>query len=89
MSFDYILSDELKVIFRKIAKKDKELSISIKKKINQIIALDKDTIKHFKNLRGNLKEYKRVHIGSFVLMFKVHENLIIFDKFLHHDEAYE
>ena len=88
MSFDYILSDALKDVFRKIGKKDKSRAIAISRKINQIVALDEIAIEHFKNLQGNLKEYKRVHIGSFVLMFKIQGNQLVFDRFQHHDDAY-
>jgi mRNA-degrading endonuclease RelE of RelBE toxin-antitoxin system len=44
--------------------------------------------KNFKNLRRGMSDYKRVHIGKFVLFFKVEKDVIIFDRFVHHDEAY-
>lgn len=72
-----------------LKKKDPALFSALQKKICQIALLDKTAIEHFKNLRAGLKDYKRVHVGSFVLMFKVEENTIIFAKFLHHDEAYK
>ena len=72
----------------KLKRKDPNLFRAVQRKINQIALLDKESIKHFKNLRGNLSNYKRVHVGSFVLMFKVENHTIIFDKFRHHDEAY-
>ncbi|MBN2127065.1 MAG: hypothetical protein JW703_01575 [Candidatus Diapherotrites archaeon] len=78
------LEDTLK----KLKKKDISLFNALQKKIIQIAELDKQTIHHFKNLRKPLNEFKRVHIGSYVLMFKVEEDTVIFDKFVHHDEAY-
>lgn len=72
----------------KLRQKDPVLFMAISKKIEQIAELDRNSIMHFKNLRGNLSDYKRVHVGSFVLMFKVEEDTVIFDRFMHHDEAY-
>jgi len=72
----------------RLKRKDLALFRAVQKKINQIAGLDERAIKHFKNLRGNLKDFKRVHVGSFVLMFKVEKDTVIFDRFRHHDEAY-
>lgn len=85
MNIDTIgIQDTLK----KLKRKDPALFRAVQKKINQIAELDKSAIQHFKNLRGNLKEYKRVHVGSFILMFKLEGDTIIFDRFGHHDGAY-
>ena len=72
----------------KLKRKDLALFRAVQKKINQLARLDESAINHFKNLRGNLRDYKRVHVGSFVLMFKVEKDTIIFDRLRHHDEAY-
>lgn len=72
----------------KIKRRDPALFQAVQKKINQIASLDKSIIAHFKNLRADLKDYKRVHVGSFVLMFKVEGDALIFAKLCHHDEAY-
>lgn len=73
---------------KKLKRKDIQLFKAVQKKINQIANLDIISINHFKNLRGNLKDYKRVHIGSFVLIFKVEKNILIFNRFKHHDKIY-
>ena len=85
MNIDISLIEE---VLQKLKRKDPALFRTVQKKINQIASLDKASIQHFKNLRGNLKDYKRVHVGSFVLMFKVVEDTIIFARFMHHDDAY-
>ncbi len=72
----------------KLKKKDISLFKAVQKKINQIVNSNISTINHFKNLRGNLKNYKRVHVGSFVLMFKIEKDIIIFTRLCHHDKAY-
>ncbi len=92
MSFSFDLSDEVKATIKVVAKRDKKTVEILNKKIKQIINSDKTTIKHYKNLRNELKEYKRVHIAkSFVLLFKVikEEKHILFDKFDHHDNIYK
>ena len=75
-------------ILRKLKQKDQPLFRAVQRKINQIAQLDEKSLSHFKNLRGDMSKYKRVHVGSFVLMFKVENNTLIFGKLSHHDEAY-
>ena len=90
--FSYDFSDELKEIIKKINKKDKERSLRIAKKVQEIINNSNETIDRYSNLRYNMKEYKHVHIDkSFVLIFKVFKdkNFILFDKFDHHDNIYK
>ncbi len=89
--FSFSLSDELKAKIQKISKKDKPLAEIIKKKIKEIITSNLDSIDHYKNLRYDMKAYKRVHIKkSFVLTFKVdkEKNFILFADFDHHDKVY-
>ena len=88
MSFNFTISPELERRLDKLARKDKPLALAVRKKIQQIISCDETTIHHFKNLRGSMSDYKRVHIGNFVLFFKVEKDIIIFDRFVHHKEAY-
>ena len=90
--FDFDLSDELKLIIRKLIRKDKKKVEAINKKIKEIVKSDEKSIEHYKNLRHDLKDYKRVHImGSFVLTFKVDiiNNFILFVDFDHHDKIYK
>jgi len=89
--FDFDLSDELKIKIRKILKKDKEKVEIINKKIKEIVNNDSNSIERYKNLRHELKNFKRVHIDKhFVLIFKVdkEKNFILFEDFDHHDKIY-
>jgi YafQ family addiction module toxin component len=88
--FDFELKESLERKFRKISKKDKPLMIAINKKISEIVSNTPDTINRYKNLRHDLKKFKRVHIGHYVLSFKVDikKNSIIFEDFEHHNNAY-
>ena len=87
--YKFFVSESLEKKLSKLSKKDKDLYNQIlKKKIDEIIH-SKD-IEHYKNLRYDMKESKRVHIGHLVLVFryKKEENLILFDDFEHHDNVY-
>jgi mRNA-degrading endonuclease RelE of RelBE toxin-antitoxin system len=87
--YNYIISDNLLKILRKIGKKDKGLYEKILKKIDEIIKTE--DIDRYKNLRYDLKDSKRVHIGHYVLIFQYDKksNSIIFENFDHHDKVYK
>ena len=90
--FDFNLSDELKLKIRKLVNKDKKKVEIINKKIKEIINNDVVSIVRYKNLRYDLKEFKRVHIdNNFVLTFKVDvkNNFILFADLDHHDNVYK
>ncbi len=72
----------------KLFKKDKQTRERIIKKINEII--NSGNIEHYKNLRYDLKDFKRVQIGEKVLVFKYDKknNFISFEDFDHHDKIY-
>ncbi len=89
MTLKFTISPELERLLDKLAHKDKPLALAVRKKIQQIISCDETTIHHFKNLRGGMSDYKRVHIGSFVLFFKLEKDVLVFDRFVHHGKAYK
>ena len=82
------ISNELNQTMAKLKKRDIALFRRVQKKINQISDCDETTINHFKNLRRSMSNYKRVHIGHFVLLFRIEKDAVIFDRFVHHKEAY-
>lgn len=75
-------------VLGKLKKKDPVLFSAVQKKIKQIASLSQAEIQHFKNLKYDSSEYKRVQIGSFVLFFRLEGDNIIFERFKHHDDAY-
>lgn len=88
MSFDFDISDELRMLMKKLQKKDKTRLLILNKKIKEIISSDAT---RYKNLRYGLNDYKRVHIDrSFVLVFKVdiEKNHILFERLRHHGDIY-
>lgn len=92
MSFNFDLSDELRLIIKKLQNRDKARVIILNKKIKEIIDNNPESIDRYKNLRYSLSEYKRANVDkSFVLIFKVDKkkNHLLFVKLKHHDEVYK
>ncbi len=87
--YNHEISEKLKEIMQKLSKKDKPLYEQLLKKIEEVI--NSYDIEHYKNLRYNMKDSKRVHIGHFVLIFQFNKqtNQIKFDDFDHHDNIYK
>ncbi len=89
--FEFDISDELKVLMRKLSKKDKIRISILNKKVKEIINNDTSSIDRYKNCKYDLKDFKRVHIDkSFVLLFRVFKdkNMIYFWRLEHHDKIY-
>jgi len=86
---NYEIKPSLKEILNKLSKKDKLMYERVLKKIEEITS--SEDVEHYKNLRYDMKDRKRVHLGHFVLVFKFikEENKISFIDFGHHDEIYE
>ncbi len=87
--YNFDVSENLEKILNKLSKKDESRYNQILKKIDEVI--HSEDIEHYKNLRYNVKDSKRVHIGHFILVFqyKKDKNLIMFDDFDHHDNIYK
>ena len=84
---------EIKPILRrkliKISKKDKKAFDRVMKKVFEVVnSLD---IEHYKNLRHDMKDSKRVHVGPFVLVFSYDKgkDFISFEDYDHHDNIYQ
>ena len=75
-------------LLKKISKKDKQLYDRVFAKMEEVI--NSYDVEHYKNLRYNMKDSKRAHIGHFVLVFQFDKknNEINFDDFDHHDNVY-
>lgn len=87
--YNWERSDKLKKILQKLQKRDKVRYEATLHKIQEVVTCENPH--HYKNLRYDMKEFKRVHIDShFVLIFKVEENTktIKFEDLQHHDTIY-
>ena len=77
-------------LLKKLESKDKSRFIAVSKKILEIQNCNNPH--HYKNLRHNLKNLKRVHIDShFVLLFQIiepHMEIKLID-LQHHDAVYK
>jgi len=80
------IEEEVSKTFRKLLKKDRVQLEAINKKIIQILS---DPCQ-FKPLKYPLAGLRRVHIGSFVLIYQVIENpaTVQIIKYTNHNEAY-
>ncbi len=74
-------------IFKKLFNKDKVSLKYISKKIEGI----KENPYHFKPLRRPMQNFRRIHIGNFVLIYSINENTktVIIERYEHHDRAYK
>lgn len=68
-------------------RKDKKQKFIVWKKVKQIL----ENPHIFKPLRNELKGQWRVHVGSFVLFYKINENkkTVEIYNYKHHDNAYK
>jgi YafQ family addiction module toxin component len=73
-------------IFEKLGKKDPRQLEEINKKVQQIL----ENPHQFKPLRFPMQHMKRIHIGSFVLIYDIDEDrkIVTIRRYEHHDEAY-
>lgn len=73
----------------KLSKRDKSTYIAVKKKMDEI--LNSHDMSHYKHLRYDMRDFQRVHIGHFVLLFRFDKShdMIVFEDFDHHDKIYE
>lgn len=86
-SFDLVFSDEFRKIVKNLRKKDSVLYDRLKKKMVETA----DNPYLGKPLRNILKNRWRIHIDSFVLVYRIYEakNEIRFLDFDHHDKIYK
>ena len=72
----------------KLSKKDKKSYESVMRKIDEVV--NSSNVEHYKNLRYNMKDSKRVHMGHFVLVFSYDpsKGFIAFEDYDHHDNIY-
>ncbi len=69
----------------KAIKKDKVLFSRLKKKIEEIL----ENPLHYEPKKYTLKGKRSAHVGSYVILFEIKGNDVIFLKFKHHDDAYK
>ena len=81
------IESNLKKKLGKLFKKDRKRYAIVMKKIEEIL----QNPHHYKPLSHDMKQLRRVHIGSsFVLVFSIDENngIVLFVDMNHHDKIY-
>lgn len=81
-------SEEITGKLAKLKKKDSKNYKNVRKKMDWILEHPEHK---YKNLHYSMKGMKRIHLGSFVLTFKVDysNEIISFEDFDHHDKIYK
>ncbi len=82
---NFVFSIEFKKVLKKMAKKDKP---GLKKVEHQVYKIISNPFIG-KPLRNVMKNYRRTHIDSFVLVYKIENEEIIFVDYDHHDRVYK
>ena len=87
--YKFKISEKLQEILKKLSKRNNNLYEQILNKMDEVV--NENNIEHYKNLRYDMKDTKRVHISHFVLVFQFDKknNEINFDDFDHHDKIYK
>ncbi len=84
MMYTLEFSDEFEASMKKLKKKNKLLFEQIQKKLVELA----ENPEHFKPLRNVLAGYRRIHFGSFVVIFTLEDETVRIISLDHHDKAY-
>lgn len=80
-----VISPKLDEILKKHKKKNPQIVNEVKYQIDKIVRFPEFE----KPLRHDMKHQRRVHIGSFVLVYEIIGEEICFLDFDHHDKIYQ
>jgi len=74
------------LIFKKLAKKNPSQLEAITKKLDKVV----ENPHRFKPLGNVMKGFRRIHFGSFVLVYSIDEtnNTVTLEDYDHHDKIY-
>jgi len=84
MTYTIEFSEEFERSMKKLKKKDIVLFSQIQKKLIEIV----ENPGHYKPLKNVLAGFRRIHFGSFVLIFKMEGDIIKIISLDHHDNSY-
>lgn len=86
---EFEIKPHLQKILKKLSKKNKTAYEAVINKIAEVV--NSENVEHYKNLRHDLKDKKRVHVASsFVLVFSYDKakDYVSFLDYDHHDKIY-
>ncbi|MFH1834725.1 MAG: addiction module toxin RelE [Methanobacteriota archaeon] len=84
------IKPHLQKILKKLSKRDKVAYEAVIKKIDEVV--NSPNVEHYKNLRYDMKDKKRVHVASsFILVFTYDKSndLLSFIDYDHHNKIYQ
>lgn len=84
MDYRIEFSDEFEQSIKKLKKRDRILFEQIQKKLVEIV----ENPEHYKPLKNVLAGFRRIHIRSFILIYKIEGQIIRIISLDHHDKAY-
>jgi len=84
MGYSIEFSSTFEKSMKKLKKKDKVMYYQIQKKLIDLV----ENPDHFKPLRNILAGYRRIHFGSFILIYKIDGDIIRIISLDHHDKSY-
>lgn len=84
MDYSIEFSDEFEKSMNKLKKKDKVLFEQIQKKLIEIVK----NPQHYKPLKNVFSGYRRLHFGSFVLIYRIKDKTVRIISLDHHDKIY-
>lgn len=84
MEYTIEFSEEFEISMKKLKKKNKSLFEQIQKKLTELI----ENPEHYKPLKNIFAGYRRIHFGSFVIIYTIDEETIRVISLDHHDKAY-
>ena len=85
MPYSAVFSKEIQHIFKKLRKKDRANYSRLQQTVYKIL----ENPEAGKPLRYDLKNFRRIHVGSFVLLYEVRDEAIFFADYQHHDTVYK
>lgn len=84
MVYQIEFSVQFEKSMKKLKKKDKVLFEQMQKKLIDLV----QNPDHYKPLKNILAGYRRIHFGSFVLIYKIEGNIVRIISLDHHDQSY-
>ncbi len=84
MVYQIEFSVQFEKSMKKLKKKDKVLFEQIQKKLIDLV----QNPDHYKPLKNILAGYRRIHFGSFVLIYKIEGEIVRLISLDHHDQSY-
>jgi YafQ family addiction module toxin component len=84
MVYQIEFSVQFEKSMKKLKKKDKVLFEQIQKKLINLV----QNPDHYKPLKNILAGYRRIHFGSFVLIYKIERDIVRIISLDHHDQSY-